>query len=217
MSKTKVKGSVFNLTLLGVFIALILMFTFSGIGYIPLGFGFTVTVLPIVVAVGATLLRPTGGAVLGFVFGLTSLLTCVLGMDAMGVILFGISPWRAAITCIIPRVLVGLFTGLIFTALQTALQKIDETKLISFAVACICCPLLNTLLFLSTLWLCFGGDLTTNAELNNLLGGSINGIVAVFTVFAGVNGIVEAIATTVVGTPIAKALAVVKSKVCGEN
>jgi len=212
MSKTKVKGNVFNLTLLGVFIALILMFTFSGIGYISLGFGFTVTVLPIVVAVGATLLSPAGGVVLGFTFGLTSLLTCVLGMDAMGVILFGISPWRAAITCIIPRVFVGLLTALIFKALQ----KIDKTKVVSYAVACLCCPLLNTLLFLGTLWLCFGGDLASNADLNALLGGSVNGIVAVFTVFAGVNGIVEAIATTIVGTPIAKALSVVKSKISAE-
>lgn len=212
MSKTKVKGNVFNLTLLGVFIALILMFTFSGLGYIPLGFGFTVTIMPIIVAVGATILRPTGGAVLGFTFGLTSLLTCVLGMDAMGVILFGISPWRAAITCILPRILVGFLTGLIFTSLQ----KIDKTKVISYALTCLCCPLLNTLLFLSTLWLCFGGDLATNADLNNLLGGSVNGIVAIFTVFAGVNGIVEIIATTVIGTPIAKALAVVKGKLCGE-
>ena len=212
MSKTKVNGNVFNLTLLGVFIALILMFTFSGLGYIPLGFGFTVTIMPIIVAVGATILRPTGGAILGFAFGLTSLLTCVLGMDAMGVILFDISPWRAAITCILPRILVGLLTGLIFKGLQ----KIDKTKVISYVVTCLCCPLLNTLLFLITLWLCFGGDLATNADLNNLLGGSVNGIVAIFTVFAGVNGIVEIIATTIIGTPISKALAIVKDKICGE-
>lgn len=209
MSITKIKSSVIELSLLGVFIALILMFTFSGIGYIPLGFGFTVTILPIIVAVGSTILKPAGSTILGLAFGLTSFLTCILGMDAMGVILFGISPWKAAIVCIIPRMLVGFITGLIFQLMQ----KIDKTKIISYAVACLSCPLLNTLLFLTTLWLLFGNELATNAELNNLLGGSVNGLVAVFTIFAGVNGIIEIIATTIVGTPVAKALSIVKGRI----
>lgn len=200
MTKTKVKGNVFNLALLGIFIGLIIALTFSGLGYIPLGPFFTITIVPIIVAVGATVLSPSGATILGFAFGISSFVVGLTGGDVMGPILFEMSPFGYFMLTIPTRVLVGLLTGLIFKSLQ----KIDKTKVISYFVTCLCCPLLNTILYLSTMWLFYGNS-------PDIVGTYTNFFAFFFAIFLA-NGIGEVVATTIIGTPIAKALAVTKGK-----
>lgn len=198
MSKAKVKSNVFNLALISIFIGLIIALTFSGLGYIPLGVFFTITIVPIIVAVGATVLRPSGSAVLGLAFGISSCIVGLTGGDAMGPILFDASPIGYFVLTIPTRVLVGLLTGLVFNALQ----KIDKTKFISYVVACFCCPLFNTILYLLAMWLFYGN--------NPDVVGSYSNFFAFFFAILMANGLGEIFATTVIGTPIAKALAAAK-------
>ena len=65
------------LTEMGLLIALILLLAFTPLGYIKtLGLEITLIVVP--VAVGAVVLGPTAGALLGFIFGVTSFIQCLL-------------------------------------------------------------------------------------------------------------------------------------------
>ena len=71
----------------------------------------------------------------------------VTGGSVFTFALFNLNPVFTIILTIVPRTLEGLLTGLIFKALH----NIKSVQKISYYVASLCCPLLNTLLFMSTL------------------------------------------------------------------
>lgn len=129
MTQGKKLSKLQYMVITAVLAAIIVFLMFSGLGYIPTGFGFTITILMIPVAIGAILLGPGAGAILGTVFGLTSLATCFLGLDALGVALLAISPWKTVIVCLVPRILVGYLCGLIFKALNGKILKGRKTDL----------------------------------------------------------------------------------------
>ena len=203
MTQVKRLTNLQRMVFIAVLAAIIVFLMLTNLGYIPTGFGFTITILMIPVAIGAILLGPAAGAVLGAVFGLTSLATCFLGMDPFGVALLAISPWKTALVCIVPRVLVGFLCGWIFRALR----RVDKTKIISYGVASVSAALLNTALFLTGIWHAFGSD----PAVTQYTGGSSN-LFIVIGVLGGINAIVEAVACLVLGTAIAKTLDVVMSK-----
>lgn len=112
----KAKSRTLYLTTLALLMALELLMAFiPNIGYIRIGV-VSATLLPIPVAVGAVMLGPLGGGILGGVFGLTSFYQC-FGMDAFGVMLMGISPVKTFLLCFVPRALMGVLVGLIFRGL----------------------------------------------------------------------------------------------------
>lgn len=201
MTQVKRLTNLQRMVFIAVLAAIIVFLMLTNLGYIPTGFGFTITILMIPVAIGAILLGPAAGAALGAVFGLTSLATCFLGMDPFGVALLAISPWKTALVCIVPRV--GFLCGWIFRALR----RVDKTKIISYGVASVSAALLNTALFLTGIWLAFGSD----PAVTQYTGGSSN-LFIVIGVLGGINAIVEAVACLVLGTAIAKTLDVVMSK-----
>lgn len=201
MKKTTTK--VQKMVLSAVLAALLIFLMISGLGYIPTGFGFTITILMLPVAIGAILLGPAVGAFLGFVFGLTSFATCFLGMDPFGVALLAISPWKTAVVCLVPRILCGWLCGLIFKGLQ----KIDKTQFLSYGVASVSAALLNTFFFLFALWIFFG----TDPAVTQYTGGSSN-LFLLIGALGGVNALIEAASCLVLGTAITKALAVVQKK-----
>ena len=103
------KGNLFTLTLLALFIAIMLVMNFTPLGYITTGL-FSITLMTIPVALGAVCTGVTGGAVLGFVFGLTSFLQAFgIGymIDPSAATLFTTKPIAYTITCFIPRIVTG--------------------------------------------------------------------------------------------------------------
>ena len=92
-----------TLTTLGILTAIILVMTFTPLGYIKT-MGLEITLLHIPVILGAALTGPTGGMVLGAVFGFTSFFQC-FGLSTFGTTLFSINPAGTFIVCVIPRVL----------------------------------------------------------------------------------------------------------------
>ena len=127
---------------LAAMIAIIIIMAFTPLGYIKLP-GLTITFLTIPVAVGAIILGPVGG----LTFGLTSLYQAVTGGSVFTFALFNISPVFTIILTVVPRTLEGLLTGLIFKVLH----NIRSVQKVSYYIASLACPLLNTLLFMSTL------------------------------------------------------------------
>ena len=79
-----------TLTTLGILTAIILVMTFTPLGYIKT-MGLEITLLHIPVILGAALTGPAGGMVLGAVFGFTSFFQC-FGLSTFGTTLFSINP-----------------------------------------------------------------------------------------------------------------------------
>ena len=184
--KTRLKPR--ELTLLGLLTAILLVMSYTPMGYLNIGpLAITLNMIP--VAVSAVALGPFGGAVTGSVFGMTSFLQClgIGGTSGMGVILFEINPLFAFIQRFVPRMLTGLLTGYIFQAARKLGVKNAASYICGFAAA-----FLNTALFMASLVLLFG-----NTEyIQNLIGGR-NVLVFICT-FVGVNAVLEMVVSTFV-------------------
>ena len=135
---------------LALFTAILLLLAFTPLGFIKLPTGLSITIIGIPVIIGAITIGPLGGAILGAVFGMTSFAQA-FGADLFGAILLGINPLGLFITCMVPRVLMGWLTGLIFQGLK----RIDKTKLVSYVITSLAGSLLNTIFFMSSLMLIF--------------------------------------------------------------
>ncbi len=183
-------ASVLNLTLTAIFLAIIIVMSFTPIGYLKIG-TIEISLLAIPVAAGAALLGVGGGALLGLVFGVTSLIQC-FGMSAFGTTLFGINPALTAILCIVPRVLVGVASALVYKVLKNKNVQSNASSLLSFLTAAV----VNTVLFVG-LFITFFGNTDFYAGLETQF--ATTGVIAFFAAFVGVNGIVEAVASAVVG------------------
>ncbi len=185
-----------ELTLMGLLTAVLLVMSFTPLGYLNIGpLAITLNMIP--VAIGAIALGPKGGAFLGAVFGITSFLQCIGigGSSPMGVILFEINPILAFIQRFVPRFLMGLLTAYIYKFIKKTAAKKVAPFIAGFSAA-----FLNTALFMSLLVLLF-----SNTEyLTELMGGK-NVIVFICT-FVGINAVFEMIASTVFTGIITKAL-----------
>ena len=184
------------LAILGLMTALLILFSFTPIGTIPIGpLSITLNVIPL--AVAAIALGPAGGLIMGCVFGLLSFLQCLgIGIPSgMGITLFSIDPFLAFIQRFIPRALDGFLVGFIFRALE---------KKPGFRPACFiagfCSAFLNTAFFMSALVLLFG-----NTEYVRGLMNGRNFLVFVCA-FVGVNAVVEMLVCTVVSGFVGSAL-----------
>ena len=133
-TQTKNSERIRKTVLLAVLIAIMLLFSFTPIGYLKVG-AIEITFMCIPVAVGAILLGPACGALLGAVFGVTSFVQC-FGLSAFGTFLFSVQPVYTALVCILPRILCGYLTGLIFRAVA----KHDKTKTLCYFAASLATP-----------------------------------------------------------------------------
>lgn len=199
--KTTTNFGIKRMVQLGLFIAIIVIMAFTPIGYIKtLGLEITLIVVP--VAVGAILLGPAAGAILGGVFGITSFIQC-FGMSPFGAVLLGINPVGTFILCLIPRILMGWLTGLIFLGIH------KMNKNLSYAATNLIGPLLNTVLFMSTLILFFYHTDYIQGFAQTL---GTNNVFAFIIGFVGVNGLIEAGICFLLGTAVSKTIDIVEKR-----
>jgi uncharacterized membrane protein len=184
-----------NAILIAIMIILLIV---PPIGYPQIGV-ISITIMMIPVAIGAIMIGPVSGLILGFIFGVTSLIRCFTG-DAFGATLFSLNPVYTIILCFVPRILMGWLVGLIFLALS----KIKKPKMLSYIVASLSAAVLNTVFFMSGLILLFW-----NTEyLRNIGSGTILGLLSLILV----NAIVEAAVCMIIGTAVTKALSKVSDR-----
>ena len=148
--KSKSNVRTLKMVQLALLTAIILLLAFTPIGFIKLPAGLSITIIGIPVIIGAITLGPAGGAILGTVFGLSSFAQA-FGLEPFGTLLFSINPLGTFITCMIPRILMGWLTGLIFQGLK----KVDKTKFVSYVITSLSGSLLNTILFMTSLMIFF--------------------------------------------------------------
>ena len=189
------------LVLLALFVAIEIFLNVTGIGLIPLPL-IKASTLHIPVIIGAVLMGPLAGGVLGGVFGLCSIWS---NSAAPGLLSFAFSPFLAtsaagavktiwiAFGC---RVLIGVVAGWLWIALK----KLRVNDLAALPVVGVAGALTNTGLVMTSIYLLLSPEFAAakNIAMEAVLGG-VMAIVAA-------NGVPEAIAAAVLVTAIGKAL-----------
>lgn len=189
-----------ELTLLGLLTALLIVMSSTPLGYLNIGpLAITFNVIP--VAIAAIALGPTGGAIVGAVFGITSFLQAmgIGGTSYMGLITFEISPILTFIQRFVPRVLAGLLTGLLYNGLRKT-----HLKKLAIFIAGFCAALLNTVLFMGALFLLFG----KTEYVQGLMAG--RSVIVTLCTLVGVNAVVEILASTFISGILGKGLQAAK-------
>ncbi len=178
-----------RITLTAILMAIIVLLAFTPLGYLKAGI-VSITFLAIPVVVGGIVMGPLYGGVLGAVFGLTSFAQC-FGMDAFGTALMGLNPVATFVTCLVPRILIGVFAGLLYPVLR----KLDKTGVWSAVVTSVAGSLTNTVFFVGMVILFFK---------NTYFGGS--GVWAIIMAFFSINIPLEAAVCGVVGAALSGVL-----------
>ena len=150
MEVSKRNKTIRTMATLSVLIALTIVFCFVQFSLLPNVPGFTVTF--IIVAIGAVLLGPWAGAVLGLVFGLVSFGQAFI--DPFGQILLAENVLLTFVVCVPTRVIMGLVVGLIYKAFRVKENKGAKFH-IAHVVTSVSAPILNTLLFVGVFVGCF--------------------------------------------------------------
>ncbi len=190
-----------NLTVTAALMAIIIVMTFTPLGYLNIGI-VEITFLTIPVAIGAIVCGPACGTFLGGVFGATSFIQCLgIGRPSpFGMALFSINPVSTVLICFVPRILAGLLAGLIFKAFN------KKSGTVSYAVTSLATGVFNTLFFVLILITCFKQESLTGLQLGENILEIIGAIITV-------NSLIEWVVCLVVGLAVSKALnAIIKSK-----
>lgn len=187
-----------HLVLTALFIAVILLQSIvPWLGTLPLGafaVGAAVTIITYTVAIGAMVLGPKTGALLGFVWGAYSLWHAWASVPSIGALIF-----RNPITALVPRIMVGLLTGYLY---QKFVQQYELKKQgPGLAILGSLSAVINTTLVLLITWISFTLMDTSftgipNTNLAQWLIVSIAGFNGVFEIIAG------AILVPLIGLPI---------------
>ena len=183
--------------------AIMIVMAFTPLGYIPLPF-MNATTMHIPVIVGACLLGPKVGGVLGGLFGITSVVKATIQPNITSFVFtpfYSFSPefsgnWMSLIVAILPRILIGVVVGLVFQGLV----KLIRNQTVSLAVAGVLGSMTNTIGVMGLIYLLFGEQYAAAGGTDpSLLLGVILGVVCT-------NGIVEAIIAGVLTAAVCRAL-----------
>lgn len=188
---SKQTNKIYRMTLTAILIALIFVMSFTPLGYLNIGI-VSITFMSIPVVIGAITEGPFIGAVLGFVFGVTSLVQALKG-DPFGSALLSINPWFTAILCIVPRALMGFLSGLIFKAVSSK----TKSK-ISYIISSFSSGFFNTVFFVGLLLLFF-----FKSDYIQSIGTTVPAVLSAMITF---NAVIEWIACTLVGTAVSVAV-----------
>lgn len=189
-------AKVHRLTQLAILVAIIFLLSFTPLGYLAIG-PIAATTVQMPVIIGAVLMGPAAGAILGFFFGLSAVIKVLTtGADQFAVLALAHSPLAYLTVCMGARILMGWLTGL----LSAALKKLPgKGSLARFGITGFVGSALNTVLYLGMLWgLC--------AEvISTFYGVDLSGVGALVMGTAYTAGIPEALVSCVVVTAVCKA------------
>ena len=192
-----------RLTQLALLAALLLVMNYTPLGYLQVG-PLSMSLMSIPVAIGAMLIGPVDGAILGGVFGATSFLQAVQGTSAMGAALFAYSPVGSFVVCFVARVLVGLCCGLVYQGMRKILPGKEK---VCAAVGGFSAAFLNTVFFMGFLVLLFYGSPYVQGLVEAL---GVSNPLAFVVAVVGVQAIVEwaacCVVTAAVTVPLRKYL-----------
>lgn len=198
----KSKQKTMRLTLMAMFLAVEMVLTFTPLGYIPLGF-MNMTTMHIPVIIAGITLGVQGGAVIGLVFGISSIIRATM-MPLPTSFVFspfitvgGISGnFASLIIAIVPRVMIGVCAALLYQLLIR--KKVNDN--LAVVLSGICGAMVNTILVMGGIFIFFGKSYAAATSVAyDLLLKVIMGVVTT-------NGIVEAILGAIIVLAVCKVL-----------
>ncbi len=177
--------------------------SFIKIGPLPMSF----VLVPIVV--GAFLLGWREGGVLGFIFGLITVVMGVAGIDGFSFLLWEANPVGFIIVCIVKATVCGLGSGLIYKGLNKCLG--EKRIVLTTVIASISAPIINTGIFVLGMFTFFFDSLPLLFPKEFAMYGNV--IELVLLGFAGLNFVGEFLVNLILSPAIVRIVAVVGKKI----
>ena len=208
LNRGKTKTKLTYLIELALLVGILLMMNITGLAMIPLP-GQYASIMTVPVAVGAMMLGPLAGGVLGGVMGCISFYTAIkTGFSTLFLAGYtgGTVVLLSFVNTIIPRILMGICVGWIFRAVH----KIDRSKTISYYIGGLAAPVLNTLFYMTVLVIIFLNAPTLQALLGEELMAKFQDNILLFVAaYVGIQAVIEAVLGCVISGSVCKALRVV--------
>ena len=188
---------------MALFIALIILLSVTPLGYIPLG-AINATTIQMPVIIGAVLFGWKKGAVLGGVFGLTSLIKNTVQPNLTSFVFSPFVPvfgeesgslWAVVIS-LLPRIMIGIVAAAVFAVLV----RTKLSKTVASAAAGFCGSLANTVLVMGGIYLFFGESYSAAKDI------AYNTLLATVSATITGAGITEAVVSAVVCGAVCTAL-----------
>lgn len=186
------------LTQMGMLIAIIIVLTVTNIGNIPIG-PIVATIYHIPVIIGAVLLGPKAGALLGGLWGFLGFYLVLIGQTTSIVAMTVVqhSVWVYFVISVIPRILTGFLSGYVFIFSQRFLGK---NSVFCFGLTGAAGALCNTTFYLGFLYI-LAKPLVAEALKINL-----DAVVSFIIGVVCVNGVAEAILAAVIVMAVCKSM-----------
>lgn len=200
MEKRQTSVNIRYLTELALLIALQFVMRMIGLGRVPVG-PLYMSFLTVPIAVGAILLGPLAGGVLGAVFGALSFYDAITGVSVMTGAFFAVDPLNTFVLCVGTRVLMGVCAGWIFRLLHF----FDRKERLCYWLGALATPVLNTIFFMSYIVLVFYQTEFVQKLVADK--GAPNPLLFVI-MLVGVQGLIEAVVCAAVGGAVSKGVSV---------
>lgn len=208
-TETKVdrKEKTLGLVQVALFSSLIVIMAFTPfLGYIPLGFT-RATIIHIPVILGSIMLGPKKGALLGFIFGMTSFINNTMNPTVTSFVFtpfYNLGEMRGGIgsivICFLPRILVGVFPFFVYKFCNWMLQKKENGSNYALGIAGLFGSLTNTLLVMNLIYVFFKDSY---AAANGV---ATESVYAFILSIIGMNGVPEAIVAAVIVSFVGRVL-----------
>jgi uncharacterized membrane protein len=179
------KVNVRELVILGMLSGIIVLLAYTPIGLIPLGV-ISASTIHIPVVVGAILLGPKKGAVLGAVMGSVSFIRALTAPGWLDQL------FRNPLVSILPRIFIGIAAYYMYVYIK----KLFKKDIVAYAAGSIVGSLTNTVLTLGAL------VIATSFSFPDKLQEAVTLVTTIITT----SGIIEAIVTSIIAAPIIHAL-----------
>lgn len=188
------------LTELALLIALQFVMRMIGLGRVPVG-PLYMSFLTVPIAVGAILLGPLAGAVLGAVFGGLSFYDAITGVSVMTGAFFAVDPLNTFVLCVGTRILVGVCAGWLFRMMRF----FDRRERLCYWLGALATPVLNTVFFMGYIVMVFYQTEFVQKLVADK--GAPNPFLFV-VMLVGLQGVVEAVVCAIVGGAVTKGVSV---------
>ncbi|SOC42689.1 ECF transporter S component [Ureibacillus acetophenoni] len=192
-----------------IFLSIILLCALTPLGFIHLGV-IKATIIHIPIIIASIILGPKIGAMLGFVFGITSIITNTIAPTLLS---FAFSPaipvlgtsqgsFWALFIAIVPRVMVGLIPYYIYKALKKVLKNTSKQKL-PLLLTGLFSTFIHTFLVMGSISFLFH-DAYAEAINANSTGAIFTAVLTVFLTNGLVEAALAAFLTAIIAPPLLK-------------
>lgn len=201
MKNANINPKVSRLARMSLLVAIIILLTFTPLGYLVIG-PIAATTIQMPVIIGAIMMGPAAGLALGVVFGVSAVCKVLMmpGTDVFASTILNYNFFLYAVIAIAPRALMGLLTGLLAKGLSKSPLGKGHRQVISFGITGFFGSMFNTVFYLGALWLLAREIVATFYQADiSAVGGIVIGV-------ASTAGVIEGIVSCVIVAAVCRAL-----------